>query len=458
MKKLILICGPLSSRSGYGNHTRDIFKALYSLSKYEIKVMDVPWGACPRNALKNDSELAKVMSESIIFPGPKGIELPKQPDVYIDVRIPNEFQQIGKINIGITAGVETNIVSPAFIQGCNKMDCTIVTSEHSKEGFTNAVYDKLQQLPNGQQQKVGSIKLEKAMEVLFEGLEKHKFYSKKTSDIKTNIKSTLDDIKENFCFLMVGQWCKGGFGEDRKDIARGIKIFLETFANRTTLPALVIKTSGASQSILDREDCIKKIKQIKDLFPKDVTLPNVYLLHGNLNTEEINDLYNHSKIKCFYMITHGEGFGRPFLEASFTGLPIITSNWSGHLDFLNSEKSLLVGGELQKVPKSVVWKDIVESESQWFVADEKQTSDCLQHAYTNYNQVKKHANELMIENREKFNSEQMAKKLDDIIEKYLKGAPEQVQLKLPKLKKVGKQDTEAPKTKIKLPKLNKVPA
>ena len=109
------------------------------------------------------------------------------------------------------------------------------------------------------------------------------------------------------------------------------------------------------------------------MFPKDVNLPSIYLLHGNLNDEEMNDLYNHPKVKCFYMITHGEGFGRPLLEASFTGLPIITSNWSGHLDFLNTDKSFLVGGKLEKVPNSVVWKDIIVKDSEWFVADEKQT-------------------------------------------------------------------------------------
>ena len=239
MKKTIFMCGPFSSRSGYGNHARDIFRALHMLDKYELKIMDVPWGACPRNELNGDDPLFEEITKSIVKPGPKGIQLSAQPDIYIDIRIPNEFQKIGKLNIGITAGVETNIVSPAFVEGCNKMDCTIVTSEHSKEGFIRAVYDKLQQLPDGQQQKVGEIKLEKAMEVLFEGLETDKFYSKKSSEIKTDVNSTISSIKESFCYLMVGQWCKGNYGEDRKDIARGIKIFLETFANRPSAPALI---------------------------------------------------------------------------------------------------------------------------------------------------------------------------------------------------------------------------
>jgi len=311
-------------------------------------------------------------------------------------------------------------------------------------------------MPNGENQKVGNIKLEKPIEVLFEGLEKNKYYSKKNSEISTDIKNTLDNISESFCYLMVGQWCKGNYGEDRKDIPRSIKIFLETFANRPSPPALIIKTSGATNSILDREECIQKIKQVKKLFPSDIKLPNIYLLHGALTEEEMNDLYNHSKVKSFYLISHGEGFGRPLLEASFTGLPIITSNWSGPIDFLDSDKTFLVGGAMEKVPKAVVWKDIIVEDSEWFVADEKQTAAALNHIYTNYNDIKKKALDLMKINREKFNSEKMAEKLDEILKKYIDKIPQQVELKLPKLKKVGTTDKEVPK--IKLPKLNKVTA
>ena len=153
-------------------------------------------------------------------------------------------------------------------------------------------------------------------------------------------------------------------------------------------------------------------------------------------------------------MSHGEGFGRPLLEASFTGLPIITSNWSGPLDFLNSEKSYLVGGKLEKVPKSVVWKDIIMEDSEWFVADEKQTTDALQHVFTNYNTVKKNAVNMMKNNRENFNFEKMSQQFDSILEKYTKNIPQQVSLNLPKLKKATKNEPP----KIKLPKLNKVTA
>jgi len=457
MKKLIFMCGPFSSRSGYGNHARDVYRCLYKLDKYEIKILDVRWGDCPRNALDASSEFNDSLKSCFIKQTPQGLQLDRQPDIYIDVRIPNEFQTVGKVNIGITAGVETTAVSAKWLEGCNKMDLVITVSEHSKQGFINAKYDKLQQLPDGNQQKVGELKLEKPIEVLFEGLELDEFYPMKSSELKTPISKTLDSIEESFCYLMVGQWCSGGFGEDRKDIPRAIKTFYETFANKTSPPALVIKTSGATFSIMDRENCSKRLKQIKDAFPKDVKLPNVYFIHGSLTKEEMNELYNHHKIKVFYLTTHGEGFGRPLLEASFTGLPIITSNWSGHLDFLDTDHSLLVSGKLDKVPNSVVWKDIIEKEAQWFTADIGSVSTALDFAYTNYNELKEKALKLMKKNREKFNTDKMVEVFDGMLEKVASNIPSQVKLNLPKLKKIGnKKDTSSSPPKIKLPKLKKV--
>jgi len=457
MKKLIFMCGPFSSRSGYGNHARDVYRCLYKLDKYEVKCLDVRWGDCPRNALETDNEFNRSLKSTFIQNTPQGLQLDKQPDIYIDIRIPNEFQQVGKVNIGITAGVETSAVSAAWLDGCNKMDMIITVSEHSKQGFIGAKYNKMQQTPNGEQQKVGELKLEKPIEVLFEGLALDEFFPMKTTELKTPISKTLDSIEESFCYLMVGQWCQGGFGEDRKDIPRAIKTFYETFANKTSPPALVVKTSGATFSILDRENCLNKLKQIKDAFPKDVKLPNVYFIHGALSKTEMNELYNHHKIKSFYLTTHGEGFGRPLLEASFTGLPIITSNWSGHLDFLDAEHTLLVSGKLSKVPKSVVWKDIIVEDSQWFVADIGSISSALNYVYTNYNDVKQRALKLMEINREKFNIDKMVEVFDSLLEKSTQHLPSQVKLNLPKLKKVSDGNeikTESPK--IKLPKLKKV--
>jgi glycosyltransferase involved in cell wall biosynthesis len=450
MKKLVLICAPVSSRSGYGAHARDLVWAFIKHDKYDIKIIDVPWGECPRNALsKNNTEDKKILD--CILPTP---EVERKPDVYIDIRIPNEFQQMGNFNIGVTAGIETTVVSTNWIESCNKMDLIIVPSEHSKTGFVKSVYDKVQNLPNGQQQKMGELKLEKPIEVLFEGADEEIYKPLSKDEIDSKFFDMINDkISENFAFLFLGQWTKGGYGEDRKDIAKLIKVFYESFANKKKQPALILKTSGAGFSILDKEECIKKINNIKKMFPLDWKLPNVYLLHGDLSNDEINYLYNHPKIKSMVSLTHGEGFGRPLLEATMTGLPIIVSNWSGHLDFLDEKDSLLVGGSLEKVPSSQVWENIILEDSQWFNVNENETYKALNYVFNNYhNIVKKQGKNLMEKNREKFTLNKMTEELDSIMEKYLSDMPQQVGLNLPKLKK----SKDAPSPKIKLPKLKKV--
>ena len=203
---------------------------------------------------------------------------------------------------------------------------------------------------------------------------------------------------------------------------------------------------------MDREECLRKINQVKSKFPSDWNLPNVYLLHGSLSTEDMNKLYNHPKVKAFVSFTHGEGFGRPLLEASMVGLPVITSAWSGQMDFLTAENSMLLSGELKKVPKSQVWKDIIVEDSKWFNVNEQNAYHALNHCFKNYDEVKEKALKLMKINREKFTLDKMADRLDKIITPYLNKISTQVGLNLPKLKKVNKSEPQT----IQLPKLKKV--
>ena len=57
MKKVMLICAPVSSRSGYGDHARDLVRAFLKIDKFDIKIQDVNWGETPRDSL--DSKLDK---------------------------------------------------------------------------------------------------------------------------------------------------------------------------------------------------------------------------------------------------------------------------------------------------------------------------------------------------------------------------------------------------------------
>ena len=429
----MLICAPFSSRSGYGDHARSIFYALYDSKKYDIKLLDVRWGNTPRNFLNGKIKKHREILDNILKPNEP---LVRQPEIYIDIRIPNEFETHGKYNIGITAGIETTAVSAKWLSGCNNMDLIIVPSEHSKFGFVNSVYDKVQSFPDKEDKKVGEFKLERPIEVVFEGVDTEIYKNIRVKDLNSDILKLINDtVSEKFAFLFVGQWIKGGYGEDRKDIFKTIKIFYESFANSKKMPSLILKTSGATFSLIDRKECLAKIKSIKDEFPRDWKLPNVYLLHGNLTDEEMNSLYNHPKIKCLVSFTHGEGFGRPLLEATAVGLPVICSNWSGPVDFLSDSGSLLINGELEQVPDSAVWEDIVIPESKWFVVDEHDAFSKLKYAYENKYEIKESAKSLMRKNLKTFTMEKMQNLIVNIIDEKTKDLASEVSIKLPKLKK-----------------------
>jgi len=441
----MLIQAPVATRSGYGNHARDLIESLIVMDKFDIKIMSLRWGDCSMNALDGTNPIHKEIQDRIIQPG----QMTQQPDINVEIRVPNEFNKVGKYNIGITAGMETTLISPEWIEGCNRMDLIIVPSEHSKRTFLNSKWDKMQDLPDGQKQKVGEMKIEKPIEVLFEGADL-KVYNK-TDNIPETIKSTLDGIKENFCFLYVGHWLKGEIGQDRKDTGMLVKVFLETFKNKSNPPALVMKTSGATFSIIDRNDIMNKIKSIKSEIVAD-TLPPIYFLHGDLTDEEMNGLYNHPKMKACPSFTKGEGFGRPLLEATFADKLVVASNWSGQVDFLDSNLSVMLPGKLNNVHDSAVWDKVILKESQWFTIDYSYASKTLMDIWKNFKNYKSRALKQGSQNRLKFTLDNMKKEFTDMVNKYIPEFPKQVDLKLPKLKKVDK--TTEPQ-KLKLPKLKK---
>ena len=230
-----------------------------------------------------------------------------------------------------------------------------------------------------------------------------------------------------------------------------VKVFLETFKNKKKKPGLILKTSGASFSVLDREDILKKINKIKQSVSGD--LPNIYLLHGDFYDDEINELYNHPKVKAHVNITHGEGFGRPLLESSLSGKPIITSAWSGHMDFLNSNNSILISGNLVDVPKSSFPENMYVKGAQWFTVNYELTSKSMLDGFTNYKKYTLAANKLAKVNSSLYSLKKMEKDFEKILDNHLPEFSEEVKLQLPKLKKVNKK-SEPPK--VKLPKLKRV--
>ena len=357
-KPVCLVTAPVATRSGYGAHGRDICRALIKLDKYDVKIWPVRWGNTPMNALNKDDPNDKMIIDRIL-PNP---QLPKQPELHIHIVIPNEFQTFGKYNIGITAGLEMTACPPGWLEGMNKMNMNIVPSTFVKDMITNIKFD----INNEQDgKKVGELKSDKPIEVLFEGTDTNIF--KKTNEFSKEFVDEMKKVKESFNFLYVGHWLQGDLGKDRKDTGMMLKVFLETFKN---------------------------LKQ----------------------------------------------------------KPVIATNWSGHLDFLNKNLAVLVGGGLQNVEKGSVPDEFLTEGAQWFTVNYQEASAKMKDVYKSYKKYTLDAKKLGTVNKSKFSLNAMTKELGKILDKYVPEFPKEVKLELPKLKKVGSTDLP----KIKLPKLKKV--
>jgi hypothetical protein len=435
MKPLFLISCPIDTYSGYGARSRDLVKSIINLDKYDVKILPQRWGDTPWGFIKDNPEWEFLTKHIWNQQG-----LPKQPEIWAQVTVPNEFQPVGKYNIGFTAGIETTIASPEFIEGCNRMDLNIVSSKHSAEVLKNSSFEQKDQ---NTQQIIKTIKLEKPVEVLFEGADITKYFEIKDADLPDNdLVCTLDNMFEPFAYLFVGHWIGGDFGEDRKNTSLLIKAFFETFKNKNKKPALILKTSGAASSYVDREILLNKIQQIRNSV-ESTDLPNVYLLHGEFTDEEMNHLYNHPKVKAMVNLTKGEGFGRPLLEFSLVKKPIIVSYWSGQTDFLSDEFVCAIKGELKNVHPSAANQFLLQ-ESQWFSPDHGQIGFYLKDVFENYKKYIVNAKRQSHKSRTEFSFEAMQEVIGNILDKNVPEFPKEVKLQLPKLKK------------IELPKLKKI--
>ena len=442
-KPVCLVTAPVATRSGYGAHSRDIVRALIDLDKYDVKIWNVKWGTTPLNALQKGDPNDDIIIERLL----SDPSLPAQPDIHIHIVIPNEFKTFGKYNIGITAGLECTAIPHKWVEGMNQMDLNIVPSKFVHDVVKLTSFDVMDEQTK---QMKGQIKVTKPVEVLFEGTDTNIF--KKTKEFSKDLVDEFKNVKESFNFLYTGHWLQGKLGEDRKDTGMMLKVFLETFKDTKNAPGLIMKTSGAGFSVIDREDILKKIRDIQKTV-KAKTLPSVYLFHGDFTDEEMNELYNHPKVKAHVNITHGEGFGRPLLEATMSGKPVIASGWSGQLDFLSKQLSVLIGGSLVKVQKGSFPKDMYVDGSEWFTANYNEFGSVLREVQKNYKKYSLNAMKLAKVNSSAFSLKKMTTELGKILDKYVVEAPKEVKLKLPKLKKVGEKSE--PK-KITLPKLKKV--
>jgi glycosyltransferase involved in cell wall biosynthesis len=421
----VVIASPVATQSGYGHHAREVIKNIIELrgNEWNIKLLSLPWGGTP---------LTYPISEdwkNRIIPLP----LNEQPDIWIQITVPNEFQPIGKYNIGVTAGTEGDVCPESWIDNLNAMQLVIVPSKFTKEVFENTA-------------KLKNKDLFARIEVIPEYFDETVYSNKAESAVNaTTMISQLNDIPESFAFLTAGHWLQGNLGEDRKNIGGVIHAFCNTFKNKKSAPALVLKTSGATYSIMDRMYMESQINQIKSLFG-GAKLPNIYILHGDLTNDEMNALYNHPKIKAMLSFTKAEGFGRPLLEFSTTAKPILAPHYSGQADFLNTEFICALPGILTPIHPSAQ-NEFLIGDAKWFTVDYTYAGNMMEEVIKNY----KKWQELAKRQRYFVNNEFTKTAVSAVYEKVLnsinnaiESIPKSVELKLPQLKK------------IELPKLQKV--
>ena len=428
-KPTLVVSCPVDTYSGYGARARDFVQSIIDTDKYDVKILSQRWGGTRFGYLKdhkNESLASRIVPN-----------LTQQPDIWIQITVPNEFQKVGKYNIGVTAGIETTLCDPSWIQGCNNMDLVLVSAQHAKKVFEESKFNM--QDPNTGQV-TGQVELTTKVEVLFEGADIEKY-----TPLALPTRLDLSDIDEQFCFLTVGHWLPGVLGEDRKNIGYTVKAFLETFKNKKNAPGLILKVqAGSGTSIMDREEVLNRIDTIRKTVKGK--LPNVYLLHGDMTDAEVNELYNHGKVKAMISLTKGEGFGRPLLEFSLINKPIIASGWSGHIDFLDNQFTKQIGGTLNSVHPSAVVDKMILAESSWFKPDDALVGKALKDVFEDYKIYKELAKRQGYRSRTEFSYEKMRETLDNLLTQYVPEFPKQVQIKLPQLKK------------IELPKLKKIEA
>lgn len=397
-KILVHLRAPVLTLSGYGVHARQIIDYLLFDERFEVFLEAINWGHCPY--IHNDPRLEKYYE--CIYKWEQAKQSNARFDLSVHVSIPNEFRRTADFNIGVTAGVEVDRITKTWVEKCNEMDLILVPSEFSKKILTGTVYD----WRNNQTGQEGQLRIVKPVEVI------HEWYEEKESEqLELNLTT-------EFNFLHVGQWGnKGGFGEDRKNIADMIKLFLLTFKEEPKA-GLVLKVNIVGNSEEDFDYTQKRLKEIKSNFPGAKC--KVYLLHDTLTEEQMWGLYRHPKIKAFLSLTHGEGFGLPLLEAAAAGLPVIATNWSGHLDFLQKGQGFLpLDYELVDIPECQIWPEVIDKGARWAKADDEHTQKQLRKFFNSPSQIRKQAKQHVQVLQENFSKQALSRKWEEFFDRLL---------------------------------------
>ena len=375
----VLVRGPALTRTGYGEHCRFVLRALREIKELDIYLIPVNWGesAWIWEASEERKWFDFLVRKTAIYNEQGG-----QYDMSIQVTIPNEWQKMAPINIGVTAGIETNKVAPIWLQKCNEMDKIITISEHSKKGFVDSIYEGVDQRTGRR----GILKCLKDIDVVHYPVKKY-----------DNLPQIDLNLSTKFNFLTVAQW------GPRKRLGLTIKWFVEEFIDNPDV-GLVVKTFVRGGCLMDKRAVYKELENTLKKYKNRKC--KIYLLHGDFSDEEMHSIYTNKSIHALVSLTHGEGFGLPLFEAAYSGLPVLATDWSGHLDFLckptKSKKGkqkakphfARVDYDLKQIHPEAVWDGVLQKDSEWAYAQQGSYKMKLREVYKDHGRFKSQAKTL----------------------------------------------------------------
>lgn len=403
----ILLEGPILTQSGYGEHTRLVYKSLKLNDKNKVYVNPLRWGNTTWSL--EESPVNKNIEKDIRALGDISLKAQRENsdtkfDLHVHVGIINEFVPKAPKSICITAGIETDRVSDDWLLRTyqNRPSKIIVPSSHAANGFLNSRHVVLDP-KTGIQHEIG-YNVDCPMEII-------PYPVKKVSPEDIDI-----DLETDFNFLSIA------LSGPRKNLEDLVRCFLEEFKDESV--GLVLKTAGANGSTIDRYSTIERLAK---LIGKDKNRKcKIYLLHGDLSENQIHSLYQRDDIHAYVTATRGEGYGLPIFEAAYSGMPVVATDWSGHLDFLQAPfkeggkvkiKKLFakVNYKLEKIHPSAVWEKILIADSKWAQVDESSLKRQMRNVKKTYGRYKAWAKTLQKYILENYEEDKILNKLEEAL-------------------------------------------
>jgi glycosyltransferase involved in cell wall biosynthesis len=210
--------------------------------------------------------------------------------------------------IGLTM-FELSGLPPSWVTKCNEMDEIWVPSVFNQQTFVNSGVDptKLHVMPLGVD----------------------------TDYFRPGIPPLACPKRRSYAFLTVCSF------DLRKGIDVLLRAFFEEFSPQEDVSLIVKTRASTDEEIQNQQAFIDRISNEVTGKKSDSVL--LYSSIQSWNEEDMLRLYNTAD--CYVLPTRGEGWSMTVMEAMATGLPVITTNWSAHVDFVNHSNGYLISVE-----------------------------------------------------------------------------------------------------------------